>query len=98
MATTPVDRRSFLRAGAGFSATVGALSLTGRGLRAQASAAPARRPNRYEENVRFEERRPFAWPGGASLAVWIIPNVEVFVFDSAPGVQQAAGPDVPGFS
>lgn len=33
------------------------------------------------------ERKPFAWPGGAKLALWVIPNLEFFHLDDPmPGV------------
>ena len=31
------------------------------------------------------ERKPFTWPGNATLAVWIVPNVEVWRYDSPAG-------------
>jgi len=43
-----------------------------------------RRPERYDDTFIFE-RKPFTWPGGKTLAVWIIPNVEVWQFDSPAG-------------
>ena len=42
---------------------------------------PIRRPDRYDDTFIFE-RKPFTWPGGKTLAIWIIPNVEVWQFDS----------------
>src|SRR5439155_968284 len=45
---------------------------------------PIRRPDRYDDTFIFE-RKPFTWPGGKTLAVWIIPNVEVWQFDSPAG-------------
>jgi peptidoglycan/xylan/chitin deacetylase (PgdA/CDA1 family) len=50
-----------------------------------------RRADRYEDSFLFE-RKPFKWPGGKTLAVWIIPNVEVWHFDSPVG--QAISPNV----
>ena len=47
-------------------------------------------------------RRPkFAWPNGARVAVWIIPNIEFFALDEQ--IPAAAGgggkvPDIPGWS
>jgi allantoinase len=46
---------------------------------------PIRRSGRYEDSFIFE-RKPFKWPGGNTLAVWIIPNVEVWHYDCAFGV------------
>ncbi len=44
-----------------------------------------RRPDRYEDSLIFE-RKPFHWPGGKTLAVWIIPNVEAWTYDSPGGL------------
>ena len=44
-----------------------------------------RRPERYEDSFIFE-RKPFSWPGGKTLAVWIIPNVEAWAYDSPGGL------------
>jgi peptidoglycan/xylan/chitin deacetylase (PgdA/CDA1 family) len=43
-----------------------------------------RRSNRYDDSF-IHQRKPFSWPGGKTLAVWIIPNVEVWHFDSSVG-------------
>ena len=42
-------------------------------------------------------RRPkLAWPGGARLAVWVIPNIEVFALDAKmPGGQGSSGGLIP---
>src|SRR5207302_11021995 len=40
-----------------------------------ASGTTVRRPERYEDS-RIFERKPFAWRGGKTLAVWITPTVE----------------------
>src|SRR5207245_8302543 len=65
---------------------------------AQTPSKTVRRPERYEDSLIFE-RKPFTWPGGKTLAVWIIPNVEAWSYDSAVGVttspnQGNAVPDV----
>jgi len=64
------------------------LGLLGAGLvTAQAQerrSASIRRPERYDDSFIFE-RKPFTWPGGKTLALWIIPNVEVWQFDSPAG-------------
>lgn len=56
---------------------------------------------RYVDSLIFE-RKPFKWPGGKTLAVWIIPNVEVWGFDTgvdaAIAPNAAAGPDVINFA
>ena len=39
------------------------------------------------------ERKPFAWPGGAKLALWVIPNIEFFHLDDPmPGVNNERVP------
>jgi len=43
-----------------------------------------RRPERFEESYIFD-RKPFTWPGGKTLAIWVVPNVEVWHFDSPAG-------------
>ena len=50
-----------------------------------------RRSDRYEDSI-ISERKPFAWPGGKTLAVWIAPNVEVWDYDSPAG--QAVSPNL----
>src|SRR5689334_9817861 len=51
---------------------------------AQARSTAVRRPERYEDSFIFE-RKSFTWPGGKTLAIWIIPNVEVWQYDSPAG-------------
>jgi peptidoglycan/xylan/chitin deacetylase (PgdA/CDA1 family) len=58
---------------------------------AQTSSKRVRRPQRYDDSLIFE-RKPFTWPGGKTLAVWIIPNVEAWSFDSAVGVTTSPNP------
>jgi len=57
---------------------------------------PVRRSERYQDSFIFE-RKPFTWPGGKTLAVWIVPNVEVWRYDSpsGTGVSPNAGNRVP---
>jgi len=57
---------------------------------------PVRRSERYQDSFIFE-RNPFTWPGGKTLAVWIVPNVEVWRYDSpsGTGVSPNAGNRVP---
>jgi allantoinase len=50
----------------------------------QGTRQPLRRSNRYEDSI-ISERKPFLWPGGKTLAVWIAPNVEVWDYDSPEG-------------
>jgi peptidoglycan/xylan/chitin deacetylase (PgdA/CDA1 family) len=51
----------------------------------------------YDDSLIFE-RKPYKWPGGKTIAVWIIPNVEIWSFDSAADAETAPtageGPDV----
>src|SRR5687767_1258605 len=91
-----IGRRSFLRKTLQASATVGAMGIaarSGRELLAQATAqgplTNLRRPDRYEENFYIFNRKPFTWPGGNRIAVWLIPNVEVFVLNYAAGTPNA---------
>ncbi len=58
--------------------------------------AVVRRADRYEDSFIFD-RKPFTWPGGKTLAVWIIPNVEVWRYDSpsGTGVSPNTGSRVP---
>jgi allantoinase len=82
------DRRDFLKQSGLLAGAAGAL--------ASAVAAPAaaqtvetqgpavRRADRYDDSFIFE-RKPFTWPGGKTLAVWIVPNVEVWRYDSPSG-------------
>jgi peptidoglycan/xylan/chitin deacetylase (PgdA/CDA1 family) len=44
-----------------------------------------RRPDRYEDSL-IIEREPYSWPNGKTLAVWIVPNVEVWAYDSPGGL------------
>lgn len=55
-----------------------------------------RRADRYADSF-ITERKPFAWPGNKTLAVWIVPNVEVWHYDSpaGTGVSPNAGNRVP---
>src|ERR1700680_1106899 len=57
----------------------------------QRGGRPVRRSDRYEDSI-ISERKPFAWPGDKTLAVWIAPNVEVWDYDSPAG--QAVSPNV----
>ena len=86
------DRRSFIRNGLTLAGTAGLLTS---GLapiaHAQIGGKPLRRSDRYEDSI-ISERKPFAWPGNKTLAVWIAPNVEVWNFDAPEG--QAVSPNV----
>jgi len=81
-----LSRRNFFGVGMAGAAGLLAQSAWPHLLRAQASpqSTAIRRPGRFEESYIFD-RKPFTWPGGKTLAVWIIPNVEVWQFDSPAG-------------
>src|SRR2546428_5715426 len=81
------DRRDFIKQGL-FLAGTGGLLTSGLApivAHAQTGSKPVRRPERFDDSFMFE-RKPFAWPGNKTLAVWIAPNVEVWRHDSAFGV------------
>ena len=58
---------------------------------AQTSPRPIRRSERYDDSF-ISERKPFKWPGDATLAIWFAPNVEVWQYDSAFGVGISPNP------
>ena len=80
-------RRDFLKAGV---ALAGTAALASRAVSSRAQTAPVRRADRYDDSFIFE-RKPFVWPGNATLAVWVVPNVEVWRYDSPAG--QAISPN-----
>jgi peptidoglycan/xylan/chitin deacetylase (PgdA/CDA1 family) len=82
-----MNRRDFLQQGV---LGVTAAALASAPLSKAFAQAPVRRADRYEDSFIFE-RRPFTWPGGATLAVWIAPNVEIWRYDSPAG--QAVSPN-----
>lgn len=85
------NRRDFLKRGLSLAGTAGALAS---GLASSAFAQPqvgsVKRADRYDDSFIFE-RKPFTWPGNATLAIWIVPNVEVWRYDSPTG--QAISPN-----
>src|SRR6185312_15986694 len=62
--------------------------------RSHSTSAQAREESTMEPRIYgpypylpITERKPFAWPGGAKLALWVIPNLEFFHLDDPmPGV------------
>lgn len=97
MRSNPLNRREFLKSStllAGFSglgvlggtaSTVASSRLQGAPrAQGQGRSTAVRRPERYDDSFIFE-RKPFTWPGGKTLAIWIIPNVEVWQYDSPAG-------------
>jgi allantoinase len=101
MANT-LDRRDFLRKSFQLCATAGAVA-TSIGVQgniwAQNPITSVRRPDRYDEGLFIFDRKHFTWPGGKTLAVWFIPNVEVFIFNpDKGGSATGADMDVPSYS
>ena len=43
------------------------------------------RPGRYDDSL-IMDRKHFSWPSGKTLAVWLVPNVEAWTYDSAAGM------------
>ena len=80
-----MNRRKFFSESVWLAAGAAAASSLGSRLLAQTKGTPVRRPDRYDDSL-ILERKPFTWPGGKTLAIWIIPNVEVWDFQSAAGV------------
>ena len=79
-----MNRREFFNESARLAAGSLVVSGVGPGLFAQTKGTTLRGPDRYRDSVIFE-RRAFAWPGGKTLAIWIIPNVEIWDFHSGAG-------------
>src|SRR5438128_713187 len=81
------DRRDFFKKGLVLAGTAGLLGTALAPVAARAQTLGAmRRANRHDDSYIFE-RKPFTWPGNKTLAVWVAPNVEVWNYDSAFGVQ-----------
>ena len=93
------DRRDFLKHSGLLAGAAGALASAVAAPAAAQTGAPTartvrggeetqgravRRADRYDDSFIFE-RKPFTWPGGKTLAVWIVPNVEVWRYDSPSG-------------
>jgi peptidoglycan/xylan/chitin deacetylase (PgdA/CDA1 family) len=93
------DRRDFLKHGGLLAGAAGALASAVAAPAAAQTGAPiaqtvrggvetqgraVRRADRYDDSFIFE-RKPFTWPGNKTLAVWIVPNVEVWRYDSPSG-------------
>src|SRR5258705_6953323 len=80
------ERRDFIKQGLFLAGAAGVLAsgLARMAARAQVVSKPVRRPDRYEDSFIFE-RKPYTWPGNKTLAVWIVPNVEVWNYDSTRG-------------
>jgi allantoinase len=84
MKANPLNRREFLTRSSFLGAVASSGLQTAPRAQAQGRSTAVRRPERFEDSFIFE-RRPFTWPGGKTLAIWIIPNVEVWQYDSPAG-------------
>jgi allantoinase len=66
----------------------------------ESSTAPTAH-NRFEFSP-IVDRKPLRWPNGARVAVWVIPNIEHFLFDrpstSLVSVTASLVPDVLNYS
>jgi len=91
--TKTVDRRKFLRQSLQVFAGANVAALSAINIWGQGVSGSLRRPDRYDDTLIFNRKR-FSWPGGKSLALWIIPNVEAYLFN----VSGAGGSDVVGYS
>jgi allantoinase len=91
-----MNRRKFFKQSVRLAAGAVMASSTGSRLFAQARGTPVRRPERYDDSLIFE-RKAFKWPNGKTLAIWIIPNVETWDFQSGAGAANSpqAGNVVP---
>jgi allantoinase len=87
------DRRDFIAKSLGLATAAGALvsGLAPSSALAQTPPRPIRRSERYDDSFIFE-RKPFKWPGNNTIAVWFVPNVEVWQYDSAFGVGISPNP------
>src|SRR5262249_870549 len=72
-----LNRREFIGRSGGM---VGAAGL----LTQEQKSTKSQRRGGYDDSFIFERKR-CTWPGGKTLALWIIPNVEVWQFDSPAG-------------
>jgi hypothetical protein len=88
----PNHRRNFIQKGLFLAGSAG---LMASGLASATSYAQTlgkmRRSGRYEDTF-IHERKPFSFPGGKTLAIWIIPNVEVWHYDVAGGTGISPAP------
>ena len=91
-----MNRREFFKESGWLAAGAVMVSTIGPGLSAQTKGTAVRGPERYDDSLIFE-RKAFKWPGGKTLAIWIIPNVETFDFHTGAGaaISPQAGNVVP---
>lgn len=98
-----MNRRDFLSKSCSVIGVAGAFSrLVPTALNAQSKIKPIDKPGRYEDSLIVERKPSFTWPGGKTLAVWIVPNVEIWYFNSTGGgvIGSTAGspPDVMNYA
>jgi peptidoglycan/xylan/chitin deacetylase (PgdA/CDA1 family) len=79
-----MNRRDFFNESVWLATGAVMAARVGPGLSAQTRSTPVRGPGRYGDSL-IVERKAFKWPGGKTLAIWIIPNVEVWDFQSGSG-------------
>ena len=65
-----MNRRKFLKDSVWLGAGAAIVSGFGAGLSAQTRNMTVR-PGRYDDSL-IVERKPFVWPNGKSLAIWIL--------------------------
>lgn len=87
-----MDRRGFVALAAG---TLGALAPRLQAQQPPTGITGVRPVGRYADSLIYE-RKPFTWPGGKTLAVWVAPNVEVWDFDSVAEASLSPGGGPPG--
>src|SRR5215472_7700935 len=91
------NRREFFTKSLGLLGATGVLASSSAAMQQEKVTTGMHSSGRFEDTMIFE-RKPFSWPGGKSIAVWVVPNVEIWSFDSAADAaitpDGAAGPDV----
>ncbi len=85
------NRRDFITKSLALAGSAGLLTSSSAPVVWGQTLGPMRRSNRYDDTF-IHERKPFAWPGNKSLAVWIAPNVEVWHYDSPVGTGVSPNP------
>src|SRR5207249_11419604 len=86
------DRRDFIKKGLVLAGTASLLTSALAPVAARAQTlGPMRRANRHDDSFIFE-RKPFAWPGNKTLAVWIAPHGEAWHYDSPAGTGISPNP------
>lgn len=83
-----MNKRDFLQSGAGAGLALATPNLVAAApalaneppKAAAAASAPPQEQDRYPYSA-IVDRPPLRWPNGARVAVWVIPNIEHFLFD-----------------